>query len=393
MLVVVVRLVFVILSVAGCSFVPLEGLGIDGGDGRDAGDAGDAGPDAREVACNAWPQPPTGVDPCTGPEPTGELNLCAAGTFVYSTTDGTMSGAPTPASQLDANVRIVAVNRLVICAGQTLTIIGAHPVIFVVHGAAEIAGTLDASASPDAQGVFQPGPGGDLCGAGSGTNGANSSAGAGGGAGGGFGRAGGDGGSGDGIALVTGGAAEGTASLSPIRGGCRGGAGGGDGNSSESGGPGGPGGGGVHLAVRDALVVTGSVRAGGGPGLGGKAANAGGGGGGAGGGIFLDAASVQITGAVCANGGGGGGGANDGGPLEVGGDGASGTCALVAAMNGTGGTDNGKPGGKGGFGQVAAEDGVGADEGGGGGGGAVGRLRIKTLTPAISGIVTPPAAM
>lgn len=378
---------FAIFLVAGCGFTVNGGGGGNAIDGRI-----DSPRDSVDPLCSSWPQPPTGVDPCAL-APTGPLDLCTAGTFVLDTATGSVVGQPGLATVLDTapdpHVRVVAVDRLRVCSGATLRITGPHPIAFVVHGDAEIMGTIDVSAHDLGGGTWQPGPGGDVeCDVGNGAAAITSSGGAGGGGGGGFGANGGTGGTSEGAGGARG-VAEG--GLSPLRGGCRGGTGG-DGDNSGSGGTRGNGGGAIQIAVRGTLTSSGTIRAAGGPGLGGEDNDAGGGGGGSGGAILLEANALRLTaGAVCANGGGGGGGANDQG--GTGSDGALGTCSLSAAIGGAGAPSNGQRGGNGGFGVTPAQNGVGADEGAGGGGGGVGRIRLTGTSQMIGSgvIVTPPA--
>lgn len=386
---VVGRFVLLAVALAGCSFdhglVPSAGQ-LPPGDG-----GGEA--DTTLPACG-WLYQPTGAAPCTGSVPTTEAVACTGTTVAYSTASDMMSGVSTTLdSSSDPPVRVVAVSRLEVCGGTTLKITGPYPLRVIVHGAVSIAGTIDVSAWQDGSQIWQPGPGGNACTIGTGVSGTASSAGSGGGGGGGYGAEGGRGGPGDGVSSVAGGLAEGTASLSPLRGGCAGGAGGA--GTSASAGRSGSGAGALQISARDALVVSGTIEARGAPGGGGGGANAGGGGGGAGGAILLEATSITLAGsaALCANGGGGGGGANDGGPLNVGQEGEPGTCSNAAAAGGAGGNSNGQPGGAGGFAAIAAEAGNGADEGGGGGGGAVGRIRLRAVeSPTVSGLVTPPAS-
>jgi hypothetical protein len=289
-------------------------------DGRDAGDAGD-GPDAA-----SWRNAAPASDrrrSAHGSRADRRAELRAAGTFVYSTTDGTMSGAPTPPAD-SMRTRIVAVSARD-PPWQTLTII-VHPVISW-SAVAEIAGTLDAPRRRMRRGV-QPDPG-RLCGR-DGTNGANSGAGA---------------GARERVRrpveMVERGRDRGTGS-------CR-----------------------RHgVAVADlrwlswrSQVATEILRraaarrsprrrsspalgapssrehGGAGPGTA-AIANAGGGGGGRGG-IFLEAASIQLTGAVRTA---VAAGCERCGPLTVGAT-AGGTCASSRRER-SGGTNNGKPGGK-----------------------------------------------
>jgi len=345
----------------------------------------------RVPDCSDWPQPPTGLDPCNVATPSG--SLVVDGLVTYHTDTGELDGGTPPASQLDTtstpNVRIVSIDALSIRTSGQLRVVGPHPVVFVVHGAAEISGTLDASAWFDTT-TWHPGPGGEAaCVDGAGEPGPSGADGAGGGGGGGHGADGGDGGAGDAVGAGRHGNIEGSPTVSPLRGGCRGGTGG---DGDGAGGLGGRGAGGVQVAARDAIVIAsaGSIRANGGPGAGGNANNGGGGGGGSGGAILLEGASITAMAgtAICANGGGGGGGASD-----EGGDGAPGTpgtCTLVPAQGGLGGTGGGSSAGAGGASTTPAGPGKSGSEGGGGGGGGVGRIRLDAPTvPMLVGTITP----
>ena len=388
------RVLPLIVCVVGCSFTP--GAVSGNGDASDA--TSDVPTDTSgdvPQGCTAWTVTPSGLDPCATPAPSGPLDLCSGGSFELSTDDGLINGATGPANTLltsvTPNVRVVAVTNLSVCTGTSLHIVGVYPVAFVVHGGADIDGTINVSAWFDTSAaVWNAGPGGETaCTSGTGSAGTASNDGAGGGAGGGFGGGGGGGGPGDVVAGVGGPGSEGS-SLVPLRGGCAGGLGGTGDNTAR--GVRGRGGGAIQIAARDMIEITGTIRASGSGGGGGFGSDCGGGGGGAGGAILLESAIVSATGALCANGGGGGGGASDGGSFAPGGAGALGTCALSAAMEGSAGSGGGSAGGKGGFGATAAESGNGGSEGGGGGGGGVGRIRVRASgAPTLSGTITPPA--
>jgi hypothetical protein len=341
-----------------------------------------------DVTLDDWVNPPSNVDVDHVPAPTGALLI--SGTMIYHTDTGVLDGSAPPASMLDPgpnpDLRVVSVTALTVEPSGVLVIVGPHPVVFVVHGKARIDGTIDASARLDA--MWNAGPGGEVaCTSGIGLNGISASGGAGGGGGGGFGAPGGAGGPCDGGGAVIGGMVEGSAAISPLRGGCRGGSGG---TGAASGGAGGRGGGAVQLAVRDSLIMNGEIRASGGPGGAGLANDGGGGGGGSGGAILLEASEIQIGNgaAVCANGGGGGGGASDNATNGV--IGTIGLCAVSPAAAGAGGSGGGGAGGNGSYGAVAAGGGTsGASEGAGGGGGGAGRIRIDAIVRTGSGPVSP----
>ncbi len=350
----------------------------------------DADPDLPDgpSPCSLWSYAPANV-PCTNP--TGPWNVGSTATF--NTDTGALTVGTTPASSVVTQMgatqqaRVVVVDSLDIPTGITLTVRGTLPLILIVHGTATIAGTLDASANLEV-----PGPNGNAtqCTAsGTGIAGSGGSA-AGGGGGGGFGGSGGSGGDGNnntggnpGTAIT--GA---PATLSPLRGGCAGGKGGDD--TAGSGGLGGAGGGALQLSARDAISVSGTVKAGGGGGHGAQPSYSGGGGGGSGGALLLEAPNVNAvsTAKVCANSGAGGEGSGNNAGL-VGGDGV----CQSAAVGGTGGSTNGGDGGTGTNGSVTNGNNGGNGGslpvgGGGGGGGGRGIIRVRgTLSNA--GLITP----
>jgi hypothetical protein len=220
--------------------------------------------------------------------------------------------------------------------------------------------------------------------------------GASGGAGGSFGTRGGNGGSGNASGTPAGGVAP-AASGTPmfVRGGCAGGAGG-DGTGASPGDPGGAagaGGGAVYLVAHGALSIMASIDASGAGGAGAVIAHASskaaGGGAGSGGMIALFAGTTLTTGTVqiIANGGGGGGGGDD----TSGGNGGESLTAGAVAIGGTGGPQDGKPGG---IGAIATQDGqmgIGPGGGGGGGGGGVGVVKVVSGQSITASVSPPPS--
>jgi hypothetical protein len=285
---------------------------------------------------------------------------------------------------------VIPVRGLDVRAGQTLTVRGVRPVVFLVFGDATITGTLSVGAS----GVT-PGAGGNVsCATGTGVSGGS------GGGGGGFGSPGGPGGdSHSGTAGGAAGLAEGSADLALLRGGCAGGTG----SPGTPGGAGGGGGGALQVSVVGALTVSGVVTAsGGGGGTPAAAGQTGGGGGGSGGAILLEAGALllEATGWVTANGGSGGEASSQDNLGHVGIDGAQ--AGAAAAVGGTG-TGNAGDGGDGAVAGVAAAGGKDGGAtvvvltsnrgGGGGGGGGVGRVAFKSESCSVLGMTSPPAEL
>ena len=291
-------------------------------------------------------------------------------------------GTSTPAVVLHARSIHVADAGL-------LTVEGARPLIIAVREDANINGTIITRAGADIDCALPESDDDDFDGESQG-----------GGSGGGFGKRGGDGPNASTYASV-GQGTSGTASLVPLRGGCRGGTGGPD-KSAD----GGRGGGAFQLsAVRD-VFINGTVAA---PGRGGRGAptklGGGGGGGGSGGGLLFEGRRIVLSGLarLTANGGGGGQGASthEGSCGSPGEDGL--TDGERNASGGTKGIGSSGCAGEGGQGGSGLGDaGPGAfpgdctpfDGGGGGGGGAVGRIRLNASTECAredGGVVSPPA--
>ena len=138
-----------------------------------------------------------------------DLSL-AAGAYAIDSDSGEVSGTTTmllPGALIrESNglmLRVVNLGQLSIASGATVSITGTHPLVFVVHADAMIAGTIDVSARVDGTGTSTAGPGGDdagECAGGFGVRGQDATGvgGAGGAGGGGFGDMGGDGGDGNG---------------------------------------------------------------------------------------------------------------------------------------------------------------------------------------------------
>jgi len=349
----------------------------------------------------------------------GDLTL-SAGAYVLDTDSGQLSGALTQSlpGALIAQVpgpmmRVVNLGHLSIASGATVSVTGTHPLVFVVHGTATIAGTLDVSARSDViTGLSTAGPGADdtgACTGGVGVDGgpATGTGGGGGGGGGGFGDLGGNGGNGGGGGSgprgVRGNVA-GDMTLVPLRGGCPGGHGGAA--AAPYPGPGGRagnGGGALEVTARGGIDVSGTLKAagsgGGPPPLNMLLVNGGGGAGGSGGAILLDGDTVHVetSGALCANSGGGGEGGQGGATSAFG---ADGTCsATFAAPGGMVQADGGDGGAGGRLGATLGQNGMSGinSAGGGGGGGGVGRIRVRERTTGTtgtldSGAIVSPAA-
>jgi hypothetical protein len=292
-------------------------------------------------------------------------------------------------------VLVVVMASLEIAGGNSLRLRGERPVVFLIEGDASIRGTIDASAEGSVAG-----PGGSgLCATGEGSAGANASgsaSGAGGGSGGGFGSEGGDGGDSSSGSAVTGGATAGTSTLTPLRGGCPGGAGG----TGTSVAPGGGGGGAIQLAVAGTLELRGVIVASGGGGQPGNGTSGGGGGGGSGGAILIEAAEVAASpsAVLAANGGGGGGGKSRSSTAPAPVAGADGVAGTATAAGGGSPAADGAGGGGAAVATGPATDGAAGSYsvsgngygGGGGGGGGVGRIVLRGAeTCAPSGVYSP----
>jgi hypothetical protein len=283
---------------------------------------------------------------------------------------------------------VFATKHLQVSSGATFRFLGGRPVVFVVYGDAEIEGHLDVSAIGTTGG-----PGANTaCNPGIGSSGTDDSDHAGGGGGGGFGTMGGSGGTSrpDDAVGGIGGPASFDSSLSPLRGGCPGGAGGKAEGTHASGGGGG---GALQISVSGRLFVSGSISAAGGGGAGGSdefsVFGDGGGGGGSGGAILLEGSKIEtVSGAwLTANGGGGGNGRVLYGTAEAGKDGPR----LSASPAMGGGPTSESPGGSGAAGAENAKTPQCSASlcGGGGGGGGMGRIVLRSTDCTLAGSASP----
>ncbi|MDP1822052.1 MAG: hypothetical protein Q8L48_02375 [Archangium sp.] len=275
-------------------------------------------------------------------------------------------GSPVLTSTVnDAGVMVITALDLDVGPGARLQFIGSKPVQLVVIGNASIRGVV--SVAPLLGGQQPAGTNPAACNAAQAGD-ANRK----GGGGGGFGDNGGAGGESGG--------AGGTASamVTPLRGGCVGGAGFRPSGTS----PGGTGGGALELIVTGAITMPGGVvTASGGGGTQGLVDNEGAGGGGSGGTVILFATTINLTGgAVTANGGGGGEGGDNAG---AGVPGALGPIQSISAAPAADGPTGG--GGVGGVGGATGQanggnggPGGGSGRGGGGGGGSVGVVYVRS---------------
>ena len=352
-------------------------------------------PQADQEACTGGAQltPPAGAVISIEDSGDGRIECdphCGDG----ATTEIDAAGAIDEGQQ---HVAWFCLSEVDIPAGVTVTATDglSHSIVFLVTGAASVAGTIaldggdatrdlrgegGAGGAPGAARSGQAGQaGGGNCG-GQGGQKAEEEPGpppgdttGGGGGGGGYSAGGGTGGEGrneDSI-IAAGGVAGpscGEGGLDPLIGGS-GGGGGGDGTcNGDCGWPGGGGGGALQISAAAGVTITGTINASGGNGFGsttGDDGRGGGGGGGAGGAILVEGPALSIdSGALLVEGGAGGG---------------------ALAGGGAGGGAGGAPGG--GSGADADED----SEGGAGAGGGGGRVRLNaTATPACSGPVSSP---
>jgi hypothetical protein len=351
---------------------------------------------------------PTGIN--FGKTPTTNLN-CQATTTIDTSGSVTITNwcgtAPTPIIQTQSggpDVVVLPMQALTIASTTTLRVIGSRPLILAVRGDVVVNGAIDARAVG-----ATPGAGGNACTSGNGGNGASDSRsdeGAGGGGGAGFGAAGGGGGRGDrGNGTTAGGSAgatEGSASLSPLHGGCKGGNGG---NGSGTGGAGGAGGGAIQISAGGTITLsaTAVITASGGAGAASGSKRDGGGGGGSGGAVFLEGHVVTVNSAawVTTNAGSGASGhPNSNQGTTAGTNGSSNTSARAPGGAGSDGGGDGGDGGASAGGATGGGDGqctgflcpllgtTGAA--GGGGGGGVGRIRMHgTQSCSLSGHFSP----
>lgn len=382
-----------------CQYLGSQCLGDGGCDVRnhDAGVSCGAGTCDGLGACRRFPYAPSNFDETVLPRDAGApIVVTCTATFAVTDSAVLSTGCAVPVPpfvivpQAGApSLVLFHAPSMTITDGGSLTLTGTQPIAFAITGNIDISGALDVS------GATSSGPGADdlvACANGfgldGGTNGFPDGGGSprGGGSGGSFGLVGGTGGS-PGSGSNLGGAASaanGTLSLIPLRGGCRGGNGGGVRGPGE----GGAAGGAIQLSAAGSLTVAGRVTS---VGRGGGGADQaaeqpltgpGGGGGGSGGAILLEGNLVHVTGHVSTNGGGGGEGR-----ASQAGQGSSGAAGSpFSTTNASGGT-GGSSGGNGGRGGARAGDATGGQSGqstsagGGGGGGSVGRIRVNSVLP------------
>lgn len=355
----------------------------------------DAAPDATPCPGSVLALTPSNIDPCAILAPTGDLVL-STGTWFLNTNNTTLRDSNNNTQPLTAvalaqtgggpEVLVVSVNNLSIGNNASLRATGTRPLIIVALQNATISGTISVGGAGNGDGAG----GGTDCTVGTGEAGAvqtdgNGNNGGSGGGGGGFGVNGEVGAKiADEVSSGTtskGGQAEGNDALTPLRGGCSGGAGG------NAGGAGGGAGGAIQLVAGGTITVgpNGQVTARGGFGSGaaGDGTSGGGGGGGSGGAILIEAPTIQLQGQLIANGGGGGEGAAGN---AAGANGLDGQPSVDGASGGSGG--DGGDGGIGGARNIGAGPGqegatpdgtATAAHGGGGGGGAVGRIHLRGI--------------
>lgn len=303
----------------------------------------------------------------------------------------------------DGDVLVVVMKSLEIAAGSTLRVRGSNPVVFLIEGDVEIAGTLDASAVGSIAG---PGAGRDcvsLFGVAGGSDTTSGGRGGSGGGGGGYGTPGAASGASSTMVSAAGGGVSSSATYVPLRGGCGGGPGG-IGAAGAVPAAGGGGGGAIQLSVAGVLTLSGVIRAAGGGGAAGSGVQGGGGGGGSGGTVALEALTFAIDPAavIAVNGGAGGGGQPTTAPDVTSTAGEDGTASTTPATPGTGNNSGGDGGAGSALGADASPGGDGAGYGlgcptigcnyggGGGGAGGLGRIAVRgTTTCAPQGIFSP----
>jgi hypothetical protein len=341
------------------------------------------------VACT-----PGFLDLCAQTEPTDPLMIAAADT-INTDTD---SRCRTLTQSGGAAVCLVYATTFSITSSGSLTVTGSRPLAIAATSTLAVDGAIDVS-SQRASG--QTGPAADNSSCAVTTPAEDDAGGAGGGAGGSFGTAGGNGGTGDTNLDTTsdqmgvGGQASGPATITVLRGGCRGEKGG-DAAVTAAGGAGGHSGGALYLYAHDSASVAGVIRATGAGGNGGTAnttSGGGGGGGGTGGMVVIESPSIMIGGQISANGGGAGeGGFLGGGSPRNGLPGADGALDTTPAAGGhnTNYTGTGT-GGAGAAGSTAATGGGQCVAGGGGGGGGAGKIKLIGSST-VTGTVSPPAS-
>jgi hypothetical protein len=368
-----------LLVVAGCSFDHGWLPGGTGGSG-DGGiiDGNGGGSDGQMIMADArtcWDVPGVNVNVCLSAPLSGTTMVGSAVGAIDTDSSGTGALQCKSLVQGSTDVCVIAAQSLTIESGRTLSARGSRPLVLLANQLV-IDGTVDVSSKLSGQ----RGPASDpqVCGTATGPSGG------GGGAGGSFGGKGGDGGDDDDEG-EGGSAANATANITTLRGGCPGSGGGANG-------PYGGHGGGAVLLIADMLTISssGAVNASGSAGNGATQGRRGGDGGSSGGMIAISATTLAIdpNAEVFANGGHGGGGSSNG---TAGQDGTEPTSPSSGGSNGNGG-GNGGDGGAGYPGPMRdGRTATGGGDGGGGGGGGAGVIRIYTQNVPAGPNISPPA--
>lgn len=333
------------------------------------------------------------VDAWRAPWPTSPLEFQGPCRYVWNTTPGAV-GDPLPAGGglctwpvgarpvLAANqtgngpqVVVFTASSLRVAPNAEVQFVGRRAVVMQIHGDALIEGFINLRPIDETL----PGAGADSTACQQGQGSVGNQGDREGGGGGGFREAGGSGGR----IGNNGGSSNGNDTLTPLRGGCSGGAG-------IAAADGGLAGGALQLSVLGTLRIVdgGTIAA---PGLGGPGGlpNRPGSGGGSGGAILLQARSLVLSNAyVTANGGSGGQGGNGSVPTgpRPGNSGLAGALqSAQVASGGQGGNCCGGLGGAGGAGTTRPTGGADGDTSGnntpsgGGGGGSQGRIRLEVV--------------
>ncbi len=279
-----------------------------------------------------------------------------------------------------ANLCVLSGMGIELASSRTLRARGTRPLVLISTTKIDVSGTLDVSSRP---GVPGPNSDPDLTACPPGSAATNGGSG-GGGYGGSFGGKGADGESNDGGVGGVAPAPVAPASITALRGGCRGGSS----TLSSSTAAGGRGGGAVALIAWGQITIPGVINASGEGGKSGGFQDQGSGGGGSGGMIVLDGATITNTGAIYANGGGGA----EGNGVAGGKAGSEPVSATAAAPGGSGNSTFGGDGGAGSLGGAGgAVIGNATTSGGGGGGGGGGTGVIKTSVQLTGGGAVSPA--
>ncbi|HET7505184.1 MAG TPA: hypothetical protein VFK02_29400 [Kofleriaceae bacterium] len=382
----------------GCGFTAQPVSGTSDSGGKPSMDSGasatvDAAFDAMLAASPDAPACVPGfLDLCAQAPPTINLDV-STGQALNTDSDPRCRTFPQPGGSA---VCLIYVSNASIAAAGSLTVTGSRPLAIASTSTITIAGTLDVGSRGT-----QVGPAADSTACMFAAIPELDPGGAGGGAGGTFTLAGGDGGQGDdddsrgqdGKALP---GRHGTsATITVLRGGCRGQAGGDESTDvgAGNGGSGGHSGGALYLVARQSITIPGTIRATGARGEGGQT-QSGGGGGGSGGLVVIEAPTITVAGQISANGGGGGQGGGRVGTTDFTGQpGTDGALGATPATGGFGANNNDvrfSTGGAGGAGTTGATAGTVSIVGGGGGGGAAGVIKLLG-TPTLGGsTISPP---